>query len=135
MNDLGERIKQRRTELELTQEELARDAGVSKGFLSDIENGHRGVGAGKLNGIARALGVTIDYLMSGKGRMQTNAQIQVPAGLANLARDRNLSFSAVQTLLDMKQQIVAHRSLKRSSSDEFDWKKLYESVKGFIEDE
>ena len=66
MAGVGERIKKRRLELEWTQDQLAQKAGISKSFLSDLENGKRSVGAENLLDIARALGVSIDFLMTGE---------------------------------------------------------------------
>ena len=66
MPSVGERIKKRRNELGWTQDVLAEKAGVSKSFLSDLENGKRNVGADTLLEIARALSLSLDYLMEGK---------------------------------------------------------------------
>ena len=65
MPSVGERIRKRRTELGWTQDVLAQKAGVSKSFLSDLENGKRNVGADTLLEIARALSLSLDYLMDG----------------------------------------------------------------------
>ena len=48
MDVVGDRIKARRLELGWTQDVLAEKAGISKSFLSDLENGKRSVGADKL---------------------------------------------------------------------------------------
>jgi transcriptional regulator with XRE-family HTH domain len=45
MTTVGERVKQRRRELGLSQDVLAQRAGISKSFLSDLETGKRSVGA------------------------------------------------------------------------------------------
>ena len=65
MVTVGNRIKYRRGELGWTQAVLAQQAGISKGFLCDLENDKRGVGANKLLDIARTLGRSIDFLMTG----------------------------------------------------------------------
>ena len=65
MNTVGERIKARRLERGWTQEQLAEKAGISKGFLSDLETGTRNVSAEYLLKIAQALNVTLDFLMKG----------------------------------------------------------------------
>jgi transcriptional regulator with XRE-family HTH domain len=54
MATVGERIKSRREELGWKQDDLATKAGISKSFLSDLENGKRNVGADKLLDIDRA---------------------------------------------------------------------------------
>jgi len=47
----------------LTQEDLAKKAGITKGYLSQIERGKRVGTADKLSGIANALNLTIDDLI------------------------------------------------------------------------
>ena len=66
MTTVGERIKVRRSELQITQDALCKRAELSKSFLSDIENNNKGVSAKKLHNIANALGVSLDYLLTGK---------------------------------------------------------------------
>lgn len=65
--DLGHRLKVRRTEFKLTQEELAVQAHVDvKSVIIAVERGHRRMGQLKgdqLLGLADALGCTVDYLL------------------------------------------------------------------------
>lgn len=135
MNSVGERIKARRTELGWTQEELCKKAGISPGFLSDVENNKRSISAETLLNVARVLTLSLDYLMKGDQTTVQSAQVQVqfPATLTELAKEENLTFIKALTLLDMKMQIVAHRSDNRSDDlESFDWKKFYDSVKEFL---
>ena len=83
---LGERIKERRTALGWTQDVLAQKAGLSKGFLSDVENAKRSVSAEHLLDLARVLGLSLDYLMTGEEEQQ-NAQaiVEIPGPLAQFA--------------------------------------------------
>lgn len=67
MTTVGERVKQRRAELGWTQDALAEKAGISKSFLSDVENGRRSLGAETLLDLGRAMGVSLGYLMIGGG--------------------------------------------------------------------
>lgn len=61
---LGARIMKRRESLRLSQEQLAREAGITQGLLSRIENGHTpNPGANVLKGLARALRCSIDWLV------------------------------------------------------------------------
>ena len=136
MAGVGERIKKRRQELEWTQDQLAQKAGISKSFLSDLENGKRSVGAENLLDIARALGVSIDFLMTGEASKDKAAEVPIPASLARFAAEEGLSFRQTLTLLEMQQQILAHRSAKKKDMLEaVDWRKFYEAVKEFLEDE
>jgi transcriptional regulator with XRE-family HTH domain len=133
---VGERIKSRRSELGWTQDVLAEKAGISKSFLSDLENSKRSVGADKLLDIARALGVSLDYLMTGEASQDQPNEVQIPASLARFATEEGLSFRRTLMLLDMELQILAHRSArKKDGLEAVDWRKLYEAVKEFLEDE
>ena len=131
---LGDRIRERREELGWTQEVLATRAGLSKGFLSDLENGKRGVGAQSLLDIAQVLGVSLDYLMKGSEEAPSTQEIEIPAKLAEFAKAAELSFRQAMLLLDMQRQIIAHRS-SGGGDDDFaavDWRKFYESVKEYL---
>lgn len=132
---VGERIKERRAELGWTQEQLAQKAGISKSFLSELENGKRSVSADNLLDLARALGVSLDYLMTGQENEEAKpAEVQIPASLAKFAAEEGISFRQALTLLEMQRQIIAHRSAtKKESLDKVDWQKFYECVKGFLE--
>jgi transcriptional regulator with XRE-family HTH domain len=130
---VGERIKERRGELGWTQGVLSQKAGISKSFLSDLENGKRSVGADTLLNIARSLGRSIDFLMTGDETEASQAEIQIPKPLANFAAEEGLSFRQTLTLLGMQRQIVAHRSsTKKDDLDMVDWRKFYEAVKEFL---
>lgn len=59
---LGEAIRQLRTRLRLSQEDLAHRAGVTTGTLSVIERGRSNPAWGTVKGIASALDVTIAEL-------------------------------------------------------------------------
>lgn len=61
---LGKRIRSERMKLNLTQEKLAEDAGISTAYLGQIERGERNVTLDKLLPIANRLGVTVDFLLS-----------------------------------------------------------------------
>jgi len=134
MPSVGERIRKRRNELGWTQDALAQKAGVSKSFLSDLENGKRNVGADTLYDIARALSLSLDYLMSGReGESEPASEVQIPASLATFAARAGISTRQALTLLDMQQQIIAHRSsTKKESLDKVDWQRFYEAVKDFL---
>jgi transcriptional regulator with XRE-family HTH domain len=131
---LGERIKSRRLELEWTQDALAQRVGISKSFLSDLENEKRGVGADTLLDIARVLGVSLDYLMKGTSDEQAaRAEVEIPFALADFAEARGLTFRQTLTLLQMQRQILAHRTAVGAERVGFDWAKFYESIKEFLQ--
>jgi transcriptional regulator with XRE-family HTH domain len=133
---VGERIKKRRLELGWTQDQLCQKAGISKGFLSDLENEKRSVSADNLLDIARSLSLSLDYLMTGDASEKPVTEVPIPASLARFAAEERLSFRQTLMLLDMQKQIVAHRSAKKKEGLEgVDWRKFYEGVKEFLEGE
>lgn len=132
---VGEKIKYRRVELGLTQDELCKKAGISKSFLSEIENGKKSISAETLLNIAEALNVSLDFLMKGISHtIKQTANIEIPQKLVELASKERISFRQTLTLLEMKQQIIAHRSANNKKNDDFDWAKFYMSVKEFLKD-
>mgnify|MGYP001405690724 FL=1 len=63
--NIGARIKKRREELNMSQEELAKLANYkSRSSINKIERDGRGLPQEKIEAIAKALGVTPSYLMA-----------------------------------------------------------------------
>ncbi|WP_081284776.1 helix-turn-helix domain-containing protein [Chromobacterium subtsugae] len=65
MNGPGTRIRAERIALHLSQEKLARRAGVSRGVISDLERG-RSRGTTHLLAIAKSLNVRAQWIETGK---------------------------------------------------------------------
>jgi transcriptional regulator with XRE-family HTH domain len=64
MMNFGTKIRQRREQLGLSQQELARKLGMTQARISEIESGARPhVNLTNLRNLARALGVSADYLI------------------------------------------------------------------------
>src|SRR5258707_609862 len=127
MAGVGERIKTRRVELGWAQDQVGQKTGNSKRFFLEFENGKRSVGAANLLDIARALGVSIDFLMTGEASTKPVTEVPIPASLARFAAEERLSFRQTLMLLDMQKQIVAHRSAKKKDGlESVDWRKFYE---------
>ena len=132
MNELGSRIRKRRKELTWTLAKLADEAKLSKGFLSDLENGKRKSAKGNsLASIGRALGVSTDYLISGDNKLkETEVAHRIPVSLGIFAQEEELSYAHTMMLLQLRKQILAFRSVSKSEDlEQFDWKPFYESVK------
>jgi transcriptional regulator with XRE-family HTH domain len=64
MRALGKRVRLLRLMAELTQEELADAAGISRSFVSLIEHGARGVDVVRLLRIAAVLGLPLHELVN-----------------------------------------------------------------------
>lgn len=60
LSRIGARIKELRTEQKLTQDELAKKAGITRANLSNIEAGKYSAGIDTLNKITKALGAEIE---------------------------------------------------------------------------
>jgi len=61
--EIGKRIKAFRTQKRITLEELAKQAGFTKGYLSKVEKSKKSPPVSTLGIIARALGVSISALL------------------------------------------------------------------------
>lgn len=78
MNNLKNRLIKARLAKDLTQEELARAAGVSQVTIQHLESG-RNKSSRKLVDIAKALGVTAEYLSN-----DTSVQSYIDEGRENI---------------------------------------------------
>lgn len=65
LQELGQRIIERRKKLGITQEALAEISDVTTQFVSYAESGKRAMRPENLLKIANALGVSTDYLLTG----------------------------------------------------------------------
>lgn len=63
--NVASRVRAQRTALELTQEQLARELGVTHQHVSRIEGGHAVPSLDLLVRLSRRLGVSTDYLLTG----------------------------------------------------------------------
>ena len=95
--------------------------GISKSFLSELENGKRNPSSLHLLEIAKALGCSCDYLLTGA---ELTSTVSVHQDLAEFAKLEKLTFDQVSALL------AIHRLTHLfSRPDEFsthvEWKKLY----------
>lgn len=94
---VGVRIRQRRTELDLSLSDLAKAASVSKAYLSALENGSASKVSGeKLYAIADALGVNMTDLMGRK--LISRPPTEIPAGLREFALEQDLPEADVLML-------------------------------------
>ena len=113
MATTGDRIRNIREKRKMTQEQLAKAAQISKGFLSDVENNKRKIGSEGLLRIANNLGASIDFLLRGDTKENTkNAVVKIPQELSQAAEELNLSYSSTLELLVAHKSIVARRSEK-----------------------
>ena len=131
MATTGDRIREIRETRGLTQDQLADQAGISKGFLSDVENNRRNISSENLLKIGNVLGASIDYLLRGETRPDTKTKpVVIPAELSQFSEEQGLAYAETLELLRAYDSIVARRSsrgTKHFSVD--DWRELYKAVK------
>ena len=60
---LGLNLKRIRTEKDISQVDIARSLGVSRGFVSNLENGKTNPTLATITRLANAVGVTTDALL------------------------------------------------------------------------
>ncbi len=127
----GARIRELRERRGFTLDDLASRSGVSKGFLSEVENGKRGLSADNVLKIATSLGASLDYLLRGETQTQSAQRqepVTIPPELASVAAELNLSYRQTVQLLDAHNSVVARRSdMKRTLSVD-DWRQLHETL-------
>ena len=71
-NMIGQRIKERRKELHITQTDIQDACGISSGNLSGIETGRYLPSAMSLIELARILNCSVDWILTGKSSISKN---------------------------------------------------------------
>src|SRR5690606_6240472 len=131
---LGERVADLRTRKGMLQKDLAEQAAVSVGFLSEVENDRRTPGAEVLLRIADALGASLDYLLRGEETRAEPKPLTIPPALQEAAEERNWSYSVTASLLRAQSAVLFRRTptgrgeeRPRDWSKE-DWFRLYDAL-------
>ena len=65
LNKFGQRLREKRLALDLSQEDFAEKCGLDRTYISGIERGKRNVSLKNLEAIAKGLGITVGELLSG----------------------------------------------------------------------
>jgi transcriptional regulator with XRE-family HTH domain len=99
---LGQRIRDRRQALKLTQQELAKALKVTPQHISAIEKDKRVPALTSLARLAEELGVTIDYLATGKEGIITDI---IPA----IKADKKISVEVKKALVTLMQALYANQ--------------------------
>lgn len=128
---IGDRIKSIREKKGMTQERLAEACGISKGFLSDVENNKRNIGSQKLLSIANTLGASLEYLLRGAtSKTEEVESVVIPPELSQAAEELQLSYSETLDVINAYKSVVARRADKfRRDLTVEEWKKLHRAIK------
>ncbi|MFB0557260.1 MAG: helix-turn-helix domain-containing protein [Dehalococcoidia bacterium] len=95
---IGQRIRKRRQELNLTQQDLADALGLTPQHISLIEQDRRVPSLLSLVKLAEELGVTIGYLATGKVGLAIGA---IPA----IKADKKLSLKAKKAIIKLIEEL------------------------------
>ena len=98
LKSMGKRITARRHELQCTQEDLAQALSVTQQHISGIESGKLAPSLPLLGRLAQQLGVTMDYLVTGKegGIVDTISVIKA---------DKKLSVKSKKALVSLIEEL------------------------------
>ncbi|MCI0627293.1 MAG: helix-turn-helix transcriptional regulator [Acidobacteria bacterium] len=123
-----------REKLGWTQERLAEEAKISKGFLSEVEGRGKNISLDLLLRIATALGASVGYLASGEGDQPGERKpVVIPSELSEAAEELHLTYPETRDLLEAYNSIVARRSNRfKGTMSVRDWKNLHEALKSVI---
>jgi len=133
MATTGDRIRKLREDRGWTQEKLASEAGISKGFLSDVESSNRNISSEYVLRIANALGASLDFILRGEpGTREVEREpVSIPPELSAAAQELSLSYNETLMLLEANRSVVARRgnkSIKPLTKEE--WKELRAAISG-----
>lgn len=97
--EIGARIRAARMDRGMTREQLAEAADTSTQFLAKIEKGEQSMTVGKFAKLARALGVSGDFLLYGGEK--TNRRVSLAAEyMGRLTEERRDALA--QTIIDLQ---------------------------------
>ena len=132
----GGRIRFLRHQRKLTLDQLADRADISKSFLWEVEQGSN-ISGDRLLRVANVLGASLDYLLRGEPAPANfkPAKVEIPSEVHELAQELGLTYSQTMALLQVDRSVIAHRRDVRIARDKEYWRRLYESVKEFLQDE
>ena len=95
---LGDRIREKRHVLKITQQDLAKVLGITPQHISLIEQGKAAPSISLLPRLAEELGVTTDYLLSGREGIITGT---IPA----IKADKSLKLKAKKILIALVEEL------------------------------
>lgn len=100
---LGQRIREERLKLGLTQARLAEDADISEAYMGQIERGERNLALDTLIRLSNRLGASVDYLL--KDSVDDSND-----NILNQFRQliENKSMEHKQLVIDVVKTILAH---------------------------
>lgn len=132
--EIARRIRMLRKSRGVPLHQLAEQAGISAGYLSEVERGLSEISGVKLARVAEQLSVSTDYLLSGREEASAGAAvIQIPRALSEAAEVLDLTYARTARLLAGKKSLVARRAgtAEREWTKE-DWMEFYKKVERYL---
>ena len=120
MENIGKRIREKRKELHLTQNDIKSSCGISSGALSEIENGNRTPSIIIFHALSEVLNCSMDWLATGKtpneqkGNIFVSEDINLKLESEFLTGFRQLDPDDQQELLDILEIILRKRNSSSS---------------------
>mgnify|MGYP002627251070 CR=1 FL=1 len=103
MQTLGERLKQIRTDKNLTQSEFGKLIGVTKQAIANVECGHSNPSIEFLNQLIEIFSLNINWLISGKGEIFSNITKTMGEKISYIKTKNNLSTMQISKALDISE--------------------------------
>lgn len=119
---IGQRIKQRRKELGLTQVQIKKETGISSGNMSDIENGNKLPSTPALISLSTILQCSIDWMLKGETPKGENSNTlnkkehHLLDGFRNLPEDEQAELIEILEMKLRKTEKLKNKSVKSSKS-------------------
>ena len=130
MQTVGDRIRQVREQVGMTQDAVAGSAGLSKGFISEVENNKRNISAQNLLKVANALSASVQYLLEGgEYQRHENRPVVIPSELSKAAEQLGLTYAQTLSLLETYESVIARRrKAKNKMFTVDDWIELHHAI-------
>jgi transcriptional regulator with XRE-family HTH domain len=125
INDIGKMVFQKRREKGWNQEELAKFAGISRNYVSQIERGEAERVSLK---IINKLNNVLNINSSEFNQKSYNQDLVIPNTLNEFALTYNLKYPIIEKLVKIPRRGKEPKNVA-------EWKQLYDAIKEFIDEE
>ena len=105
---VGERIRRAREGLGYTREKFGEIAKINEKFLYEVETGKKGISFNKMFALSQSLGVSMDYLVTGKTEEGEEERHR-----ATLALLSDLNTNEVKSIETIIRKILSFKKQKR----------------------
>ena len=108
---IGDRLKQVRLQMGLTQEQVGKLINRSKPFVSEVEAGNASLSSEQISTLAAALAVSETWLLSGEGQMTskegTRDRRTIGERVYQIRREKRLSQTEFAKLIGVSRNTIS----------------------------